>query len=131
MLICKKERLKTMSKELSLKDLQKKAKKFVQERDWEQFHSPKNLAMDISIEAAELMELFLWSKSEDSQKIFKEKEQDVKDEIADVLLGIFCFCNATGINLEQSFLSKLERAAQKYPVEKCKGKSNKYTDYIE
>lgn len=131
MLICKNERRKTMSKDLSLKDLQKKAKQFVQERDWEQFHSPKNLAMNISIEAAELMELFLWCNVEDSQKVFKEKEQDIKDEIADILIGILCFSNATGIDLEQSFLSKLERAAQKYPVEKCKGKSNKYTDYID
>lgn len=128
MLICKNERHKMSNKESSLKDLQEKVKQFVQERDWKQFHSPKNLAMDISIEAAELMELFLWCKSEDAQRVFKEKEQDVKDEIADVLLGILCFCNATGINLEQAFLSKLKRVAQKYPVEKCKGKSTKYTD---
>ncbi len=120
-----------MSKGLSLKELKEKAKKFVQERDWEQFHTPKNLAMNISIEAAELMELFLWCNPKDDQKVFKDKEQDVKDEIADVLLGILSFCNATGIDLEQAFLSKLKRAAQKYPVEKCKGKSNKYTDYID
>ena len=128
MLICKNERHIMSNKERSLKDLHAKAKQFVKERDWEQFHSPKNLAMNISIEAAELMELFLWCKSEDSQKAYKEKEQDVKDEIADVLLSILCFCNATGIDLEQAFLSKLKRAAQKYPVEKCKGKSTKYTD---
>ena len=127
MLICKNERHIMISKELSLKELKEKAEQFIKEREWKQFHSPKNLAMNISIESAELMELFLWCESKDSLKTYKDKKQDVKDEVADILLGILCFCNATGINLEQAFLSKLKKTAQKYPVEKCKGKSTKYT----
>lgn len=128
MLICKNERHVMVNKPFSLNDFKDKVKQFVKERDWEQFHSPKNLSMDISIEAAELMELFLWCKSENSLTIFKEKEQDVKDEVADIFMALLCFCNVTGIDLEQAFLSKLKRTAQKYPVEKCKGKSTKYTD---
>ena len=84
--------------------------------------------MNISVETAELLELFLWCSPEESYKICKDKEREVKDEIADLLLGILCFCNATGINLEEAFLSKLEHTTQKYPIEKCKGKSTKYSD---
>lgn len=116
------------SKKLSLQDLSKEVTKFVKERDWEQFHSPKNLSMDISVEASELMELFLWCESKDSFKAFKDKEQDVKDEIADVLIGVLAFCNITGIDLQEAFLTKLKKAAEKYPIDKCKGKSLKYTE---
>jgi dCTP diphosphatase len=116
------------TKELSLKQLKEKVKLFVQERDWQQFHNPKNLSMNLSIEASELMELFLWCTSEDSLKAYKDKEQDAQDEVADILFGLLCFCNATGIDLEQAFLSKFKKIAAKYPVDKCKGKSLKYTE---
>ena len=73
MLICKNESYTMSNKDLYLKELKEKIKQFVQERDWNQFHTPKNLAMDISIEAAELMELFLWCSSEKSQEAYKDK----------------------------------------------------------
>lgn len=128
MFICKNERTSMPSKELSLKQLKEKVEQFINERDWQQFHTPKNLSMNLSIEAAELMELFLWCKSEDSLTVYKDKKQDAQDEVADILFGLLCFCNTTGINLEQSFLSKFKKIAQKYPIDKSKGKSLKYTE---
>jgi NTP pyrophosphatase (non-canonical NTP hydrolase) len=113
----------------NLEQLAQKVKKFVKDRDWEQYHSLKNLSMQVSLEASELMEIFLWTKTEDAQKRFKEKEQDVKDELADVLFGLLCFANTAGIDLAQAFEDKFKKTSAKYPVEKCKGKSLKYNEY--
>ena len=100
---------------------------FVKDRDWNQFHSPKNLSMDIAVEAAELMEKFMWIDSPESFQEVGRNRQEIEDELADVLLGILCFANATGIDITQAFLHKLEKTGQKYPVDKAKGKSTKYT----
>ena len=91
---------------------------FVAEREWEQFHTTENLAKSISIEAAELLELFQWKNPEDSDQ--------VRDELADVLTYCLLLADKYGLDPEEIVLSKLEKTKAKYPVEKARGKSDKY-----
>jgi NTP pyrophosphatase (non-canonical NTP hydrolase) len=112
----------------TLNDLKLLMQNVVDERDWQQFHSPKNLAINISVEASELLELFLWA--EDGKAAFKDLEanrQDVEDECADVLIALVSFANACKIDLSSAYESKLERLKKKYPIDKAKGRSTKYT----
>ncbi len=104
-------------------------KAFNDEREWNQFHTPKNLSMKLSVEAAELMEIFTWCNSKESKEVVSQKMIEVQDEIADIVVLALCFANATGIDLAQAIENKIAKNAQKYPVEKCKGRSNKYTEY--
>lgn len=98
--------------------LLEKLRAFVAERDWQQFHTPENLAKSISIEAAELLELFQWSASEDKGAI--------RDELADILTYCLLLADKYGLNPEEVILEKLEKTKSKYPVEQSKGKSTKY-----
>ena len=91
---------------------------FVAERDWKQFHTPENLAKSISIEAAELLELFQWGSEPD--------EASIKDELADVLTYCILLADHFGLDPYDLVIEKLEKTKQKYPVEKSKGKSDKY-----
>lgn len=91
---------------------------FVAEREWEQFHTPENLAKSISIEAAELLELFQWNNPEDSDL--------VKDELADVLTYCLLLADKYGLDPTEIVLSKLEKTRAKYPVKQARGKSDKY-----
>lgn len=93
---------------------------FAKERDWEQFHTPENLAKSISIEAGELLECFQWDSS------FNEEE--VRKELADVVIYCIHLANKLGVNLEDIVLEKMQENAKKYPVEKSKGNSKKYTE---
>ena len=113
----------------TLQQCKEMVQSFVEERDWNKFHTPKNLSMDISIEAAELMEKFLWVDGELVYKKLKEERADIEDELADTFMALLCFANACDIDLAKAFVSKLEKTAQKYPVELVKGKSHKYTYY--
>ena len=106
----------------------KRIRQFRDERDWMKFHDPKNLAVSISIEAAELLEQFQWkSVAEVEQHVAHNKER-ISDEIADVAIYLLELSDNLGINLESAILAKLEKNASKYPVEKAKGVSTKYTD---
>lgn len=91
---------------------------FMAERDWQQFHSPENLAKSISIEAAELLECFQWNSDGD--------REEVADELADILTYALLLADKLDLDPEQIIRAKLERTAQKYPVEKAKGRSTKY-----
>ena len=102
-----------------MKELQEKIEKFNEERDWDQFHSPENLAKSISIEAGELLECFQWNNEYDLE--------EVKEELADVLNYCIQMANKLGDDPQQIVLDKMEKTAKKYPVEKAKGKSTKYT----
>jgi NTP pyrophosphatase (non-canonical NTP hydrolase) len=115
----------------TIQDLKTALAEFVQNRDWQKFHSPKNLAMSISIEAAELMELFQWLTVEESLIALKNKhtKKMAEKEIADILLYILEFCNTTGIDLARATFAKLEENSKKYPVLVCRGKPHKYTRY--
>lgn len=102
---------------------------FAEERDWLQFHSPKNLSMAIAAESAELMEHFLWADSEASREVaVGEKRAKIKEELADIVIYAIEFANVTGIDLQSAILSKMEQNARKYPVEKARGRSEKYTE---
>jgi len=109
----------------SLKDF---IKKFMEERDWGQFHSPKNLSMQISVEASELMELFLWVDTNKSGEILEKKREAVEQEVADIAICLINFCIRTDIDLSEVIKDKMILNGEKYPVEKAKGKSNKYNE---
>jgi dCTP diphosphatase len=112
-----------------LKNLQKMIIDFANERDWNQFHSPKNLAMALSTEAAELLELFLWVKEEDSYNLDIKKLDRLKEEIGDIMIYLINLSNKYNINPIDAAIRKIEINAKKYPVEKVKGKSKKYNEY--
>lgn len=103
---------------------------FVRARDWEQFHSPKNLSMALAAEAGELMEPFLWATPEESRQIAADpvKRGRIADELADVVVYALEFANMTGIDVSAAIEAKMRANAVKYPVEKARGRSDKYTD---
>ena len=99
--------------------------KFRNERDWAQFHDTKNLAVALSIEAAELNELFLWKDSKESDLVDKEK---IKEELADVFAYAFLLAEKQGLDVKQIVLDKIKRNGEKYPVDKSKGSAKKYNE---
>ena len=104
-------------------------RKFIAERDWDQFHSPKNLSMALSVEASELMEHFLWLTEEQSRKLPPEKLAQVRDEMADELVYLVCLADKLGVDLLEAAKQKIEKNALKYPAEKVRGSMKKYSDY--
>ena len=116
-------------KNRSIQQLQDAVADFVSEREWNKFHSLKNLSMDIAVEASELMELFLWVDNAASDERFAQKRDEVEQEVADIFIALLAFCNRADIDLVQAFDRKLQLTKEKYPVSKVKGKSNKYTEY--
>jgi len=107
----------------------KKIKKFRDERDWKKFHNPKDMAEAISIEASELLELFLWKTKEESLAFVKNKKNhdEISDEVADILAFLFEFIDNCDIDIEKAIKKKLQKNAKKYPVNKAKGVATKYT----
>lgn len=115
-------------KNLIISKLIEKLVSFRKERDWEQFHNPKNLAISISLEAAELLENFQWRDLEESLKFARENKEKISEEVADLLIYIFYLCNDLGIDFIDAIDKKIEENNKKYPINKSKGKSNKYND---
>ena len=99
--------------------------KFRNERDWAQFHDSKNLAVALSIEAAELNELFLWKNSEESENTDKEK---IKEELADILAFASLIAEKHGFDVKKIVLDKIKLNKEKYPIEKAKGSAKKYNE---
>jgi NTP pyrophosphatase (non-canonical NTP hydrolase) len=95
---------------------------FRNERDWEQFHNSKDLSLAISIEANELLELFLWKNAEDANK------EKIKEELADVLAYAFLLAEKNGLNVKDIVLEKIKKNGEKYPVDKAKGTAKKYNE---
>lgn len=106
----------------SWKDLQKALLEFRNERDWEQFHNPKDLALALSIEAAELNEVFLWKKAEDADV------EKVKEELADVFAYGILLAEKYDLDINEIVLNKITKNAEKYPVDKAKGSAKKYNE---
>lgn len=104
-------------------------RKFVAERDWDQFHSPKNLSMALSIEAAELMEHFQWLTEEQSKSLAPEKLAQVRDEMADVLVYLVRLADKLDVDLLAAAAQKIEKNALKYPAAQVRGSMKKYSDY--
>ncbi|MBI4256815.1 nucleotide pyrophosphohydrolase [Candidatus Uhrbacteria bacterium] len=103
---------------------------FIEERDWKQFHKPKDCAISLTLESAEVAELFQW-KTDEQMAAMKSgaKQEDLADELSDVLFWILAMAYDFNIDIKAAFLHKLEKSAKKYPVEKVKGESKKYTEY--
>lgn len=114
----------------SLNNLREKINAFVKERDWDQFHTPKNLAMAMIVEAAELVEQFQWNTPEESQTLTPEKREAVSHELADTFVYLLRIAEVLEIDLIEATNQKIVLNAKKYPVEKARGKNNKYTDYL-
>jgi NTP pyrophosphatase (non-canonical NTP hydrolase) len=112
-----------------LEELRQRVRTFVAERDWERFHSPKNLAMALSVEASELVELFQWLTEEESSVLDAERKQRVAEEMADVLWFLVRLSDRLGVDLLQAAEAKLAANAAKYPADLVRGSPKKYTDY--
>ena len=110
------------AKESDIQIIMKAITDFTKERDWEQFHNGKDLALALSIEAAELNEAFLWKNAEDV------KIEKVREELADVLNYAFLLANKYNLDIKQIVLDKLEKNRTKYPVDKAKGNAKKYSE---
>jgi NTP pyrophosphatase (non-canonical NTP hydrolase) len=104
--------------------LREAMRRFVGERNWEPFHSPKNLSMGAAVEAAELMEHFLWIDNEASRHVAQDakKREQIADEMADVLCYLLALSNSLGIDLSEAVLAKLAKNAIKYPADKYRGR---------
>ena len=116
---------------ITIERLKDKINKFIIDRDWGKYHSPKNLAMSLAIEAAELMEKFQWLTTEESHQYTKNKKKlkAIEEEIADIAIYVIDFCNLFNIDLSKAIIDKLKKNAKKYPVSLAKGKAHKYTYY--
>jgi dCTP diphosphatase len=112
----------------TIQDLKDAMAKFVTAREWDQFHSPKNLSMAVAAEAAELMELFLWQDSKESRKTIEKKRDEVEQEVADIIMVTLAFANQTGIDIATVVKRKIKLTAKKYPISKVKGRAVKYTE---
>ncbi|WP_296590766.1 nucleotide pyrophosphohydrolase [Methylophaga sp.] len=111
-------------------DLLKQLVEFRRERDWEQFHNPKDIAISLSIEAAELLEWFQWrNKTEIKKMLETDKREALEDEIADVAVYLSYLCHDLNIDIEQAIQRKMQKNAAKYPVDKVKGRADKYNEY--
>jgi NTP pyrophosphatase (non-canonical NTP hydrolase) len=115
----------------TFRQVRDRLEKFVAERDWEQFHAPKNLSMAIAAEAAELMEHFLWDEAAASRNTVKDpvKRAKIEEELADIVIYALEFANAAQLDIATAIERKLTRNAEKYPIEKAKGNARKYTEF--
>ena len=112
-----------------LAQLRQRLQAFVRERDWEQFHSPKNLAMAMIVEAAELVEHFQWMTEQESRDVAADKREQVGQEIADTFIYLLRMSDVLGIDLIDAANAKMDLNAKKYPAEKVRGSNARYTEY--
>lgn len=118
-----------MPNQSDLHILRDKLRKFAEARDWEQFHSPKNLSMALMVEVAELMEHFQWLTEDQTANLDAEKQAVVAEELADVLLYLVRLSDRLDVDLMAAALHKLEKNAVKYPADQVRGSSKKYSEY--
>ena len=112
-----------------LEQIKAQLQKFADDRDWDQFHSPKNLSMALSVEASELVECFQWLTEEQSQNLSPEQLSAVKDEMADVQIYLLRLATKLNVNMVEAVNQKIKKNALKYPIDKVKGSAKKYTEY--
>ena len=114
---------------MDIKKIQERLENFAKDRNWEQFHTPKNLTMALSVEVAELVEIFQWSNSGGLDEIKDpETRKKIEEEIADVLIYLIKISGKLDLDLEKIINQKIEKNEKKYPIEKSFGSSKKYTD---
>jgi dCTP diphosphatase len=111
-----------------IEEITAQIRKFRDERDWMQFHNPKDLATALSIEASELLELFLWKTKEEAEQIVDEKREAIEDEIADIAVYLFELADNLDVNLIDAMERKMAKNGLKYPVEKSRGSNAKYSE---
>lgn len=111
---------------ITISNLKNEVEDLVSKRDWQKYHSAKNLAVSISLEAAELLEHFLWDSLEESQETFIKKKSEITNEMADIVIGVLALCNRFEIDFSPIVLAKINEIKTKYPVDKSKGKKTKY-----
>ena len=112
----------------SIEELKNRLSRFAEERDWDQFHSPKNLSMALSAEVAEIIEHFQWLTEEQSKNLSDDKLKEVETELADTLIYLIRLADKLGVDLLAAAQRKIEVNEQKYPVDKAKGNAKKYTE---
>lgn len=118
-----------MNKEKTINDLIRDVVDFSKERDWEKYHNPRNLAMALSVEASELLELYLWCSDDGPQPAVESRNVKVAEEAADVAITLFNFCNSAGVDLSEAIKNKLIANGKRYPVDLVRGKMEKYDEY--
>jgi dCTP diphosphatase len=111
----------------SISVLKQKVIRFRDERDWKQFHNPKDIALSLVLEAAEVMEHFQWKNTDEIKKHIKTHKHEIGEELADVLYWVLLMANDLQIDLPEALNKKLTKNAKKYPIEKAKGTHKKYT----
>jgi len=114
---------------MNIELIQKQLSEFAQDRDWEQFHTPKNLTMALSVEASELVEIFQWLTPEQSNNLTDKQMASIKEEIADVAIYLLRLCDVLDIDIESSVMDKIKVNSDKYPVNLSKGNAKKYTAF--
>src|SRR5687768_4695109 len=112
----------------TISELTQLAIKFRDERDWKQFHNPKDMALSLALEASEVLELMQWKNSEELQRHLEANRARLSEELSDVLFWVLAMANDFSIDLGEAFKQKLIKNAAKYPIGKAKGVSTKYTD---
>lgn len=117
-----------MSEDITLLQIRERLLQFNLDRNWGQYHNPRNLAMALTVEAGELLELFLWSKDEGPQPPVLGRERQMEDEAADVLICLLNFCQQAGIDLLKVTDRKITENAKKYPIAKSKGRLEKHSE---
>jgi NTP pyrophosphatase (non-canonical NTP hydrolase) len=113
-------------------DLKARANEFVTARDWHQFHTPKEMALNLSVEASELLELFIFKNNAEIAELLEKDEKfkaAVADELGDIIMSTMLFALQAKLDIATSFYEKVRKTELKYPVEKAKGKNKKYTEY--
>ena len=120
-----------MSESLDVAAVQAHLRRFAEARDWEQFHTPKNLVMALAGEAGELTELFQWLTPDESRSVTDDpdKRRQVEDELADILQYVLRLADVLSVDLESALWAKLRRNEEKYPVSLAKGNARKYTEF--
>ena len=109
--------------------IQQRMREFAKARDWDQFHSPKNLSMALSVEASELLECFQWLTEEESSSLNEDQLAAVIDEVADVQLYLVRLADKVGINIQDAVEQKMKKNEMKYPADKVRGSAKKYNKY--
>lgn len=111
---------------MSLKDLTQRILRFRDERNWKQFHTPKDMLLALGIEVSELSELFLWKNEAETTELLHTKREELGDELADILYWVLLAAHDFDVDLESAFTRKMSLNEAKYPVEKAKGRNTKY-----
>ena len=114
---------------MNIEEIQKRLRTFAADRDWEKFHSPKNLTMALSVEVAELVEIFQWSNSGGLEEIENPNiRKNIKEELADIFIYLLKISDKLNLDIEKTIHQKIEKNEKKYPIDKSFGSSKKYKD---